>query len=537
MPRTLTLETRRLRVVWTGEFVETTGPLTRMRATRGDLTVTASGARGPVDSEGALPLAVPEEARLSVLVESRTGEPVAVTHRDPSQVRRLVSTDGGRVLHGTVAVRDEVGLSTFRLRVGASPEAEVALAVVPVKVTAADLDAMRADVTEAWAGAARSAWGRTASGAEPGGDTSRPAWLDLLRSAVASLDGPLAAIARRPEADIRVREHDVPATRLRADARGVRALRRGRGRGPWQRVGSTYMRETVRASAVETTEDVAAHRWLRVKLDRARRALAQIRREEAEHAWPEHARTAGLLADLDILDSHLRRLARQRPLAAAEGACAPAGTPLVLRRRPAYRQAFDALRLLETGLGIASGEVETAWLGTARLYETWAALRTVQTLADVLGVAAPEAPFGAEAVGARVRVGRGASRAVRLQNGETEVEVAYEPRFGAGPGLLAQRPDLLLTLRRPSEPPRRAVLDAKYRHDDSPGYARRHGAPGPPEDALGDLHRYRDAIVDASGERLIERAAALYPHRAARGFEGSRLWRAHADVGVGAIPL
>lgn len=533
----ITLETPGLRAVWSGRTVDGGGACTHVRAFRGSAGVDAQGARGIADPRWSGPLAVPEEAQLSLLVQSRTGGPVEVLHRDPAQVAGLVRADGGRVVHGTVRVRDEVGLSAFTFCAGGAPEAEVVLAVVPTKVSPADLDAMRADVSAAWAGAARVAWGAAASGAEWGDDRSRPAWLALLRTAVDALDGPLASISRRPESALVEREHEMPASRLRGDGRGLRAIRRGRGSGLWRRVGSTAIREKVVASVLDDTHDVSAHRWLRATLDRARRDLAQIRREEAEHARAEHARSEALLSDLDLLSGRLRRLSRQRPLADADASRAPALAPLVLRRRPAYRQAFDALRLLDRGLWVASGEIETAWLGTARLYETWAALRVVQGLAEVLEAEAPEAPFGSDAVGAQTRVGRGQRRAITVEGRGVSVEVAYEPRFASGPGLLAQRPDLVLTLRRPGQAPRRAVLDAKYRRDDTPGYGRRHGAPGPPEDALGDLHRYRDAIVDARGSRLIERVAALYPHRATRGFEASRLWRAHAEVGVGAIPL
>jgi hypothetical protein len=122
------------------------------------------------------------------------------------------------------------------------------------------------------------------------------------------------------------------------------------------------------------------------------------------------------------------------------------------------------------------------------------------------------------------------------------VRLAYEPRFPVAPGLLAQRPDLLLTVERGGTPPRLYVLDAKYRRDDSAAYRRRHGAPGPPEDALGDLHRYRDAIVRVGPggvERPVAVAAALFPYRewAPDAFVESRLWTSLGTIGVGAIPL
>ena len=155
------------------------------------------------------------------------------------------------------------------------------------------------------------------------------------------------------------------------------------------------------------------------------------------------------------------------------------------------------------------------------------------SVADVLGCPVPERPFGIDTVGADVRLRRGRQHAVRLAAGRTEVEVVYSPRFPAPPALLAQRPDLLLTVRT-GDRTRRVVLDAKYRRDDSAGYRRRYGAAGPPEDALGVLHRYRDAIVQGSP---ILQAAALFPGVPDAAFLRSRLWTSLADLGVGAIPL
>ena len=498
--------------------------------------MTASGARGSADPAVDLPLAVPEEATLTLLAESLTGEPVEVVHRDPGQTSGLVSTRGGRTVHGPVRVRDEVGQSRFAFRVGGTPEVEVVLAVVPTKVSPADVRAMRGDVEDAWTGVALTAWGATTEGAASG-DSSRPAWVALLRYAVGRLEGPLADIARRPETDLVRREHLVPASRLRGGASGLRAIRQGRGEGATIEVMGAHMHERVPVRVLRTTEDVAAHRWLRARLDRSLRALARVQSEEASHPYAEQGRRKALREDLDSVAASLRRFSRQRPLAEASGAHGSARPPLVLRRRPAYRQAFEALRLLDRGLSVASGEVETAWLGTARLFETWAALSVVRTLAQILDAEPPEDPFGATTLGARVRLGRGRRHAVVLRGGAGEVEVAYEPRFGGPPALLSQRPDLLLTLREHGQPPRRAVLDAKYRRDDSASYVRRHGAAGPPEDALGDLHRYRDAIVSPDGKPLVERAAALFPLRAEPEFERTRLWRAHGSVGIGAIPL
>ncbi len=97
------------------------------------------------------------------------------------------------------------------------------------------------------------------------------------------------------------------------------------------------------------------------------------------------------------------------------------------------------------------------------------------------------------------------------------------------------------------------VLDAKYRLDDRPEYVRRYGAPGPPDDAINVLHRYRDAILEdhearppimpgvppERAKRAVVQAAAIFPYRSPPGkdFAETALYRSLTEVGVGAIPL
>ena len=89
------------------------------------------------------------------------------------------------------------------------------------------------------------------------------------------------------------------------------------------------------------------------------------------------------------------------------------------------------------------------------------------------------------------------------------------------PGLTGdQRPDIVLRFQHAGWPELIVVFDAKYRVDGSRNYVRRFGLPGPSQEAINALHRYRDAIVVSSEQRGLERpvvrGAALYPLNASR---------------------
>lgn len=88
------------------------------------------------------------------------------------------------------------------------------------------------------------------------------------------------------------------------------------------------------------------------------------------------------------------------------------------------------------------------------------------------------------------------------------------------------------------------IMDAKYRLDTSPAYVEKHGAPGPPEDAVNVLHRYRDAILVSLGpgrprdKRSVIVGIALFPFQDPLGeYEGHTFFRSLEQVGIGALPF
>ena len=534
MAEIFSVETPRVRMVWSGPGAA--GGELRVEARRGEarLRVGEQEERASPNATGSLALV--EGAAYSVVLESLDGAPVALRHRDPARVSGLVATQGGRLVHGRIAFGEAVGESQFVLWSGGRAEAVVTVEIAVRKVTPEAVAQMRAEVESVWRGAARRALAATVEH-EPeraGGAPVAPEWLGVLREAVARLQRVVPAIRRAPELCVESRERVVGAARVRPRDRVLPSLVRGRGSGGWAELGRHPVRARVPVGRAAPSPDTPSHRWMRARVLQAVQRLAVVQAEMSSRR--RGAREEALASELDALAEHARVLVGGEPLASAQGR-APQAVPLALRRSPRYRAALDALLLLDAGLDAAEGEIETAYADLARLYETWCVLAVVREAADELGAEMPAEPFGTQTHGARRRLGRGARHRVVLAGAAATLELHYEPRLAGPAALLVQRPDLLLVLRRPGEGARRAVLDAKYRRDDTPAYRARFGAAGPPADALGALHRYRDAIVDPEGAPLVSTAAALFPAEPEAGFGDSLLWRSRATVGVGAIPL
>jgi hypothetical protein len=147
--------------------------------------------------------------------------------------------------------------------------------------------------------------------------------------------------------------------------------------------------------------------------------------------------------------------------------------------------------------------------------------------------------------GLRVTLVKGETQTIRFRVSERRtISVTYNPRYRTS--LIAQAPDIVVTIDDDEWPTATMVLDAKYRLDKTPEYIAAHGAPGPPSEALNVLHRYRDAILESAGtdrhpsfKRSVIQAAALYPYRerSEDDFAQSDLWKALQRIGIGAVPL
>ena len=531
METLFSLETAALRLTWSGPPRPSPGGLGTDRPA--PLVARAVGRSlfhlGDGETAGRVerPVVLAEETSYAVLVQSLTGEPVSLVHRDPVVVAGLVEGDGGRVVHGRVRFGSQAGRTRFGISAAGRPEAEIEATVAPTKLPWAAVAQMRAEVEAAAVGlAVASLRPTTLAGGAAETRPAPPVWLAALGVAVGTLEAAAAEIDRRPVLETVRPAGLVRADRLRRPSAETRAAARRRA-----------VAGVLPGRPARLTDDTAAHRWLADGLDRLASRVAAL--AAAEGRRRPTARRAVVRREVADLSERLRRI-RRLPVWGGAGRVpagpVPAVPPLVLRRRPAYAAAYDALRAADGGLDLRGGGLDVATQDLAVLYEAWAALAVVRAVADVLGVPAPPGPLRADAEGADVRLRSG--QRVVLEGGASSVEVVVTPRFPAPPALLVQRPDLWLTVRRAGRAPLHVVLDAKYRRDDAAGYRRRHGAAGPPEDALGTLHRYRDAIVGPGGAAgVVDLAAALFPGDDDAAFRASRLWTSLDALGVGAVPL
>jgi predicted component of viral defense system (DUF524 family) len=507
--------------------------------------VPAEVARDPLEKVGPR---LYEETDYTVYVRSTDSSPVVVETRDPVLTAGLNSADGGHVVHGVVNFGSQAGMSEFVVRVGKEREVMFSVEVFPSKLDyRTDYEQLIADIQDILSALAleylRSTYqlGTTATGTK----TSHLEWLTLLRFVANELERAFALIVQRPHRVLLREPELVRVERVRRPDAALRtAVLRRRGAGLLLNLGSEVsVRENIPSSRPRPSLDTPEHRWLGAQLTTIRRRLAELRIQESQRTRSAR-RTAAVTKEIDGLLGVITRLVQSEPIANAPGS-PPAGfASLQLLRAPGYKEAYRACLILSLGLRIEGGPLRLSLKDISELYEYWCLLALLREISEESGQPMPAKDLlRVEQQGLHVRLQRGREHVSRFTMVDgRKLSVTFNPLYPTA--TTAQRPDIVVAVDDPVWPTIHLVLDAKYRIETSPEYMTTYGSPGPPEDAINVLHRYRDAILETAGldanrpKRTIIQAAALFPYQDADGrFGGSRLWKALGSVGVGAMPF
>jgi uncharacterized protein len=496
-----------------------------------------------------------EQTDYTVLVRSLSGAAVELRHRDPALLQGMATSGKGRLQHGSINFRSQIGRSAFSVVVDGTPEFDFEVEIFPTKLDyATDYVELLAEVQDILTGLVVEYLRATF---QYGGHDSSPKpthveWLTLLRHVLGDLEQAAAQIARRPIRGLARKPEFARAERLRrADAAVRRAVLRGRGAGPLQPLtGGLMVRQFIHEQRPRPSLDTAEHRWLAGQLRRIRRHLTQLREAEQNRqtrgAGQMGVRQLRIIDELTQMESRVARLERLEPFATAAGPSPPGFASLLILTAPGYREAYRTCIILSLGLRISGGGLQLSVKDLHLLYEYWCYLALLRLVSEITGEPVPVRDLlSVRQEGLRVRVEKGRQHDVTFQAaGGRRVVAAYNPQYGGESLLVAQHPDLVLTVEDPAWPPIRLVLDAKYRLDTSTEYVSRFGAAGPPEDAINVLHRYRDALLEEDGndggrpKRTVVEGAVLYPLRPeADAYRHSRLWRALERLGIGAVPF
>ncbi|WP_040951741.1 restriction endonuclease-like protein [Gorillibacterium massiliense] len=253
-----------------------------------------------------------------------------------------------------------------------------------------------------------------------------------------------------------------------------------------------------------------------------------------------------LMKKLDLMNSQMQRLFRNDFLQVGE--MTHMSVSLVLQMAPGYREVYRYYLMLMKGLSIQSDLFRLSMKDLAQLYEYWCFLRIHLLMSNKYELLKQDI-IEVNRNGIFVTLDRSQSAKMIYRNplnGETFTLYYNALPKGDSTSTLAQRPDNILTLKKNDAATEyKYIFDAKYRlnpaYEGTP-YWEKYKQPGPEEDDINTMHRYRDAIVyreEKRGEleRSMFGAYVLFPYPDEAKFQEHKFYKSIQLVNIGAIPF
>lgn len=380
---------------------------------------------------------------------------------------------------------------------------------------------------------------------ESGGQSIDIIWWNVFKSMHSSFVSAVKMILDRP----RHRLRDVPEY-ARADKikRFTPSLEEEYAR---YRKDESHLYQSQHAS---NSNDTLENRFLRYALSeiyrRYHRLLGRIR---AVNDLPDE-----VLAEMDLADAELHRLSRHPFFRSVGRFSGLTQESQVLQKALGYSAVYRTWSILNKSYSLEEGLHNLETKDIATLYEIWCFIQVKKIVEEQFGP-------GVE-VDNRSRIelnhafayslSRGQESSVLFRSGEVELaELIYNPQESAisnsGSGIrdvvshtVPQRPDIVLRLTKDdieSGMKMTYLFDAKYRI----GSRYSNGVDTPPDDAINQMHRYRDALYYVGGahnchdmKKEVVGGYILFPGAGdSDDVAKARFVKSVEDVNIGAFPL
>lgn len=223
---------------------------------------------------------------------------------------------------------------------------------------------------------------------------------------------------------------------------------------------------------------------------------------------------------------------------------------LVLQMAPGYRDVFRFYLIIMKGLSIQGDLLRMSLKDLAQLYEYWCFLKIHSLLKQKYELIHQDI-IRVNRTGLFVTLDRSQKASVSYRNplNNEKFTLLYNALpIGVSSSMptLAQRPDNVLTLKKKdTDIEYKYIFDAKYRLNpayEGTIYAQKYGAPGPEEEDINTMHRYRDAIVYENKltghfERSMFGAYVLFPYSDENKFREHQFYKSIKKVNIGAFPF
>jgi len=212
---------------------------------------------------------------------------------------------------------------------------------------------------------------------------------------------------------------------------------------------------------------------------------------------------------------------------------------LVLQMAPGYRNVLQIYSTISKSI-VLQGEIyKMSVKDIATLYEYWTFLKLGRLLDEkCIAISQDVVRVNSEGLFVNLNKSRTAERKYihPVTNEEITLKYQFDTTSNRVP-TVQQKPDTMLSIgKKGKEYQYQYIFDAKYRLDLETNPTK----PGPMQDDINTMHRYRDSIVvntDGRYERTAFGAYVLFPWNEERSYEQHPLYRSIDSVNIGGFPF
>lgn len=217
---------------------------------------------------------------------------------------------------------------------------------------------------------------------------------------------------------------------------------------------------------------------------------------------------------------------------------------LVLQMAPGYRDAFKIYLTISKGLQLQGNLYQMSLKDVATLYEYWTFLKLGQILARKYQLVSQDiVQVSQDGLFVNLEDNKTAKRVFVHPVTKEKIILTYQKKETNLP-TLPQVPDTTLSIEKKGKDGHfNYIFDAKYRIDyaqQGSFYENRYHTPGPMEDDINTMHRYRDSIVAANDgpyERTSFGAYVLFPWCDEHAYQEHPFYRSIDKVNIGGLPF
>lgn len=316
--------------------------------------------------------------------------------------------------------------------------------------------------------------------------------------------------------------------------------------------------------------DTPENRFIKMVVSRSKNQLADFERrlKRGNQASQNQPVSNAFLSELDQWQQPLNKMLTQGFLTEVGSSSQSYSSSLVLQQKTGYSAVYRVWQELKYYLDVFAKESSLSMKSVAEIYEVWCFLCIKKILQEELNFELVKDEKGSLTLNDffeyKLQDGFTGAFTFKRSDGVT-ARLAHEPKFGKKSAeirsyLVQQEPDIVLEVTVPASHKEQVsrrfiwIFDAKYRiatekQDEDKKKQDTRFADLVPNDAINQMHRYRDALIRISKSntssdnlsllksRPVFGAFALYPGLFDQENDKNPYAEAIEEVGIGAFPL